>query len=425
MAELFGGLQRGLGAIIGGIYEVIPSYGIAIVLLTVVVRTLLIPLTVKQIRSMTAMQKLQPEMKKIQQKYKQLQQKAADKAEVQQIRLKMNEETMALYKQHGVHPAGGCLPILAQAPAFIALYSVLRASIIVAPTTVMLLPVGAQLKADLYTDVQLKSMICRPADEGGKVVPPQPSGPSPTHVVCTAEGAENKTFKVGEFVDRNRSPEPNAGWVNICRPSSAWTKQKKPGSFVCQSALGSGHLPRDGDLFVDITSDKAEFLGMHLGCSPQQAASEKRIRECTTSSTDGGGANVIPYYLFIGLIVATQFYQGKQMSARAATQSPQAAQQQAIMKFMPILIGIFALNLPAGVNVYFLASNVWTIGQQAFVYRKREQAETLLSGNGSTPASKSMESEKIVEAREVETPKDDAERKPSRHTSKKKGKKKR
>src|SRR2546421_1600649 len=106
MAEFFGAIQHALGVALNAIYTAIPSYGVAIILLTLAVRAVLIPLTLKQIRSMTAMQKMAPEQKKIQQKYKALQAKAKDRAEVMQLRQEMNREVMGLYKTHGVNPAG-------------------------------------------------------------------------------------------------------------------------------------------------------------------------------------------------------------------------------------------------------------------------------------------------------------------------------
>ena len=121
MSEVFGAIQNALGAALNAIYTVIPSYGVAIILLTVAVRAVLIPLTLKQIRSMTAMQTLAPDLKKIQQKYKQLQQKVNDRQELMQLRQKQQQEMSALYKEHGVNPVGGCLPLIAQMPAFIAL----------------------------------------------------------------------------------------------------------------------------------------------------------------------------------------------------------------------------------------------------------------------------------------------------------------
>ena len=109
---LWDGLLSGLGAVLSFLYSVIPSYGVAIILLTIFVRLLLLPLTIKQTRSMQAMQQIQPKVKELQRKYK-------------GNRQKMNEELMKLYKEHQVNPLGGCLPLLLQLPVFFALYRVL------------------------------------------------------------------------------------------------------------------------------------------------------------------------------------------------------------------------------------------------------------------------------------------------------------
>jgi YidC/Oxa1 family membrane protein insertase len=85
----------------------------SIVALTVLVRMLLVPLTVKQIHSMQAMQAHMPEMKAIQQRYKNDKQKR-------------NEELMKFYRENNVNPAAPCLPLLLQFPVFIALYLILR-----------------------------------------------------------------------------------------------------------------------------------------------------------------------------------------------------------------------------------------------------------------------------------------------------------
>ena len=94
-------------------YSLIPNYIIAITLLTVLVMLLTAPLTVKSTKSMMEMQRIQPEFRKLQQKYK------GDKE-------KMNEEVMKLYREHGVSPVGGCLPLLLQMPFFVCLYGVIK-----------------------------------------------------------------------------------------------------------------------------------------------------------------------------------------------------------------------------------------------------------------------------------------------------------
>ncbi|MGZ8716547.1 MAG: YidC/Oxa1 family membrane protein insertase [Gaiellaceae bacterium] len=89
------------------------SWAWSIVALTVIVRMLLVPLTVKQIHSMQNLQRYAPQMKEIQKKYKQDKQK-------------QNEELMKFYKENQINPAASCLPMLVQLPVFIALYYALN-----------------------------------------------------------------------------------------------------------------------------------------------------------------------------------------------------------------------------------------------------------------------------------------------------------
>ena len=112
MGQIWNGLLSGLGAVLAFFYDVIPTYGVAIILLTIAVRIVLLPLGIKQTRSMQAMQKLQPKVKELQRKYK-------------GNRQKLTEEMQKLYKEHQVNPLGGCLPLLLQLPVFFALYQVL------------------------------------------------------------------------------------------------------------------------------------------------------------------------------------------------------------------------------------------------------------------------------------------------------------
>src|SRR4051812_4634855 len=93
-------------------YSVWPSYGGAIVLLTLSIMVVLTPLTLKGTRSMLAMQRLQPELKRLQAKYK-------------DDRQKLNEEMLKFYKENGINPVSGCLPLLLQMPVFFFLYRTL------------------------------------------------------------------------------------------------------------------------------------------------------------------------------------------------------------------------------------------------------------------------------------------------------------
>jgi len=103
------------------------SWGWSIIALTLIVRVALLPLAIKQTRSMRAMQAIQPQMKALQKKHKvdkELMRKDPEKYKAKKA--KLNEEMMALYKEEGANPAASCLPLLAQAPVFIALFWTLR-----------------------------------------------------------------------------------------------------------------------------------------------------------------------------------------------------------------------------------------------------------------------------------------------------------
>ncbi len=100
-------------SVLAWFYSVWPSYGMAIVFLTLVAMLVSTPLTMKGTRSMLQMQLLGPELKKIQNQHR------GD-------RQAMNEASMAFYKEHGMNPLGGCLPMLAQAPIFLVIYQVVR-----------------------------------------------------------------------------------------------------------------------------------------------------------------------------------------------------------------------------------------------------------------------------------------------------------
>lgn len=106
---LLGGIFQALQYFYGWVHD----YGFAIILLTLAFRIILIPVTWKQTKSMYELQEIQPKIKALQEKHKN------DKE-------KQSEELMKFYQENKVNPFGGCLPLLAQMPLFIALFSVLR-----------------------------------------------------------------------------------------------------------------------------------------------------------------------------------------------------------------------------------------------------------------------------------------------------------
>jgi YidC/Oxa1 family membrane protein insertase len=261
---------------LAGLYAIVPVYGVTIILLTVIVRLLLFPLTVKQTRSMREMQMIQPEMKKLQAKYK-------------GNRQKLNEEMMKLYKEHNVNPFGGCLPLLMQFPVFIALYRV------------------------LYTPLEYMGF-------------------------------------------RDGNPASDAvRWV-IEQGSSV-------PDIVQNSALATGL--RNMPLEVN------KFLGLlRLDCSPSQVISSDHSLSVPEVPCGNGFVDFIPYLVLMLLMGFTTYYQQKQMTAGRTPGDPQAQQMQTFMKILPLMLLFFSYTFPSGLTLYWLTTNVWTIGQQRVILQK-------------------------------------------------------
>ncbi len=132
LVELGGSFIDALGVVLRFFHDSVAGFAgsyawaLAIIMLTVVVRIILLPLTIKQVNSMRGMQKIQPEIKKLQNKYKV--DKGLMKTDPEKYRAqrqRQQEAMMGLYKEHNVNPMGGCLPLLAQAPIFLALFRLL------------------------------------------------------------------------------------------------------------------------------------------------------------------------------------------------------------------------------------------------------------------------------------------------------------
>ena len=102
--------------LLAALYVFVRNYGVAIIVLTVLARVVTAPLTNKQMRSMERMRALQPKLQELKDKHG-------------DDRQKQSEEMMKLYRQEGVNPLGGCLPMLLQLPVFIGLFYALRSSI--------------------------------------------------------------------------------------------------------------------------------------------------------------------------------------------------------------------------------------------------------------------------------------------------------
>ena len=131
-------LTRAFTWMLGACYAVIPNYGVAIIVLTVLVRLATAPLAAQQMRSMSKMRELQEPIKRIQERFR-------------DDRQQQSKEMMELYRKAGVNPLGGCLPMLLQIPVFIGLYYALQSSIALRQAPFMLWITDLSVPETLFT----------------------------------------------------------------------------------------------------------------------------------------------------------------------------------------------------------------------------------------------------------------------------------
>ncbi len=259
-----------IASVLSWFYDLVPSFGVAIIMLTLVVMVIVTPLTLKGTRSMIKMQHLQPEMKKIQNRHK------GD-------RETMNREMMAFYQANNINPMGGCLPLLIQAPVFMVLYNVLR-------------------------------------------------------------GMTRRLSDLGD----------GAGWV--AGRLGGGEEGVLTGAGDAPQVFYPAYVDEGTALFRDLASEtEMLFLGFDLSRTASRALSASI-------------AEALPYLFLLLVVFVSSWYQQRQIRGRNpdATINPQ---QQMIMKVMPFFLPVISFSLDAALVLYFVVSNLYRIGQQAYITR--------------------------------------------------------
>lgn len=318
MGAIWNGIKAALGHSLAFFYSLIPDYGIAIILLTVAVSLLLFPLTLKQTRSMAGMQEIQPEVKRLQKDLK------GDREE-------LNKQLMALYKERGVNPAAGCLPLLAQMPIWFALFQVLRLSVVTVAVVGAVTIGGA-----------------------GSVI-----GVEPGDTVVAVDGSEVDSWE--DVEGRFETEGPHEVTVERGGLQQRITLESLEGIEPNgdKELDPDNIIPKDSSLDEGLKAGKTHFLGMDLLISPSSAASS-------------GLTGAIPYILLIILVMVTGYYQQWQTTRRRGDQdqpNPQQQSMQTVLKIMPLFLGFISWGFPTGLVLYFAASAIFRIGQQAVILR--------------------------------------------------------
>ncbi len=153
--------------------------------------------------------------------------------------------------------------------------------------------------------------------------------------------------------------------------------------FIIMYQVISGLVKASGPKYLDpATSELARDIirdSRAVG-KPGGRMVELGIDLAKSASNIGGGlGKAWPYYLMVGLVVATGYIQARQMSSRQSPQAQQAnAQAQMIQKLFPIIFGVISLSIPAGVVVYFIVSNLFRIAQQGLMYKFDPQLKSAI-----------------------------------------------
>ncbi len=341
--------------ILKGISSFVGNYGVAIIVLTIVIRLSMWHLNVSQQRSMRVMQKLQPKLKAIQERYK---------SDPQKMQMKM----MEFYKEHKFNPMGGCLPLLIQMPIFILLY------------TALMSPQFIQIAGDSqFLFIKRLDTTLRGISAFGV------SDDKVFEVNANDHFMAGNTAKI--FLNDGRTQE-----VKIDSPATA---VKVQGEVVPGEDLG---LKVNVDSF-NISLDEigkvqaAEIPVMNLGAYKGGTKVNKRyIRESENVRFEKKFDNLLVasvptkpltkqgsfHYDVLALIIlfgATMFLSQKIMMGTQKNQNTDPT-QQAIQKsmgtFMPIMIiGTFIIiPIPAGVLLYLVTSNIIQIIQTVIVNKQ-------------------------------------------------------
>ncbi len=345
--------------------QFVGSYGIAIIILTIIVRMFLWPLNVSQQRSMRQMQTLQPKLKAIQERYK---------SDPQKMQMKL----MEIYKEHNFNPMGGCLPLLVQMPVFILLYSALMS-----PQFIQMAGDSSFLFINsLATTLRATAGISNDGIMGA---------------------SKYDTFILGKTATVYLPTETLQN-VKVEKPNKALEIQGElnPGEDIDfkvsldQLDLKFSQLDMIEKADLDITdmntkeTERVTFVrqgGLLIASLPSKAV-ERSFHW-----------DVLLLMLLFGL---TMWLSQKFMMAQNKNNMPEDPTQQAIQKsmgtFMPIMImaTFVIIPIPAGVFIYLIVSNVIQILQTVIV-NKQMDAEEAAKKIQATDGSKVIEAELVDE----------------------------
>ncbi len=317
-------------------YGIVPSYGLAIIFLTLVIRLALYPLNVGSIRNMRKMKVVNPLMQK---RMKEIQQKYADDPQ------KLREAQAKIYSELQVNPLGGCLPLFIQMPVLFALFATLRGS-----------PFAA-------TTFDLNLQLIEPQAAAEMVVSPSSVGPKNIFVTETVHrpislvSPKGSRIPVGEQVQFQFQSQSGQGWSTLLDETGADPARLQP-TWTVTKGEERVQLQPDGTLVALAPGDVTVQASV-----PGLAAETGFLFIEKLGHVGAFGEDGTPKWDILAMIAifGASIFVNTTLTAKGNETDASNASQSSLNKITPVLFsGMFLFfPLPAGVLLYIVVSNVF------------------------------------------------------------------
>lgn len=328
-------LARPLGWIFELIFNILPDswpkYGIAVIIFTIIIKLCILPLNIKQQKSMLKQQKLQPQLSELQRKY------ANDKE-------KLNREMMELYKANGASPTAGCLPLLIQLPIIMGLYRVIQRPLTYITRISEFHTINSDTRA---AAVEKVSELVSVAQQNGISVSNKIVGADGSLLDAIKNGVENYQIAISHLATQVSDKVADcADWI------------------------------RDAAINFN-------FLGINLASYPSEAgmpllnvlfSDGSRLSELKTTWP----LLIVPVLSGLSSWFISYMTQAKQKRNQTSSSS-EVDQAQAMSKsmtyMMPLMSFFITFSLPSAIGIYWIISNLFQIVQQYItqvIFHKKE-----------------------------------------------------
>ncbi len=317
-------------------YGIVPSYGLAIIFLTLVIRLALYPLNVGSIRNMRKMKVVNPLMQK---RMKEIQQKYADDPQ------KLREAQAKIYSELQVNPLGGCLPLFIQMPVLFALFATLRGS-----------PFAA-------TTFDLNLQLIEPQAAAEMVITPSSVGPKNIFVTETVHrpillvSPKGSRIPVGEQVQFQFQSQSGQGWSTLLDETGADPARLQP-TWTVTKGEERAQLQPDGTLVALAPGDVTVQASV-----PGLAADTGFLFIEKLGHVGAFGEDGTPKWDILAMIAifGASIFVNTTLTAKGNETDASNASQSSLNKITPVLFsGMFLFfPLPAGVLLYIVVSNVF------------------------------------------------------------------